>query len=113
MKCTVTLGYHGTIHVRGVTSDGKPSGVFQPGRRTFTGAKHRNGANMCLTASTVQRYLGTKLLVRGHKAHVDDKGLFNRIDPVDIYHYGRKCYGIITVPLKTLSQFAKLMEAKS
>ena len=113
MKCTVTLGYRGTIHVRGVTSDGKPSGVFQPGRRTFTGAKHRNGANMCLTAASVQRYLGVKLTKVGETADVEDKDLFARIDPVDIYHYGRKCYGIITVPLKTLSQFAKLMEGKS
>ena len=103
MKCIVTLGYSGTIHVQGVTGDGKPSGVFQPGRRTFTGAKNRKGENLRLTASSVQRYLGIKLTKLGETAHVEDKGLFDRIDPVALYQYGRKCYGIITVPLKTLS----------
>lgn len=112
MRITIRQGYNGVVHVTGL---GKLSGVFQPGRKTFTGAKDKYGANRCLTASAVKRYFGAadQLQVPGDLVMLDDdKGLFDRVSPVDLYQYGRKCYAIITVPLRVLSQFAKLMEGK-
>jgi hypothetical protein len=78
----------------------------------MTGARHRNGTLRCETAASVARYLGIRDLKEGEERMVEDKGIFDAFDAVDMYQNRRRCHGTINVPLRILRQMGKLMEGK-
>lgn len=101
MKCTAAKGYLGTIYI--VAEDGR-SAYFQPGRRTLTGARHRNGQCMCLTAAEVRRYLKLDQLrnVRDSMELEDDKHIFDELSAIDVDMHAKRCYNTVSLPLSVL-----------
>lgn len=101
MMCRVTRGHFGRLLV---SAEGHRSAVFEPGRRTLTGARHRNGEHMCLTAATAARYLlgDLKLPEPYDSVEVDDKGIFDPLSPVDISQHARFVFNVVSVPVRVL-----------
>ena len=102
MICKLTRGHMGTYRLD--HPDGR-SGYFEPGRRTLTGAKHRNGELRCLTASMLRGYLGLEAQQCQDPydtADVDDKGIFDELTPVDISMHCKYVYHVVDVPVRTL-----------
>lgn len=109
---TVQVGYFGSVHITGT---GGRYGVFYPERRTITGRRDKFGQVRAHTASEIRRLFkiprggmepGEPIVIEG------DKGIFDPIRPEDIWG-ARFAYSIVSVPLRTLSQFARLATAKA
>lgn len=102
MICKLTRGHKGTY--RFDHPDGR-SGYFEPGRRTLTGAKHRNGEHRCMSAAMLRAYLGLEpwQCVKPYDTvSVDDKCIFDVLTPVDISMHCKFIYHIVDVPVRTL-----------
>lgn len=102
MTCTVTRAHFGRILIE---AEGHRSGVFEPGRRTLTGAKHRNGEFRCMSANSVLDYLGIERASLRNvydSVTVDDKGIFDPLTPVDISMHAKSVFNVVSVPVQTL-----------
>jgi len=101
MDCTVIRGYFDRVLIEAPPY----SGIFEPGRRTLTGARHRNGDLRCMTASMVVEYLGidrASLKRPGDSVVVDSKGIFDPITPVDISMHTRLIFNVVSQPVRVL-----------
>jgi hypothetical protein len=105
MKCTVTMGYFGRVLIEAKDERGKWSGLFEPGRRTLTAARNRNGELRMLTAVGVLDYLGVprdQLCAPYDSMELDDRGIFGELTPVDLSQQARFVFNIISQPVHVL-----------
>lgn len=113
MIVKIVRGHDGTYRLN--HPDGR-SGYFEPGRRTLTGAKHRNGDLRAMTAGMLRTYLGLEpdqCLKPYETADVDDKGVFDELTPVDISMHAKTVYHVVDVPVRTLMGACALEGRKS
>lgn len=105
MQCKLVRGHDGTYRLTAQTDKGVQSGFFEPGRRTLTGAKHRNGELRAMTASMLRAYLGVEpgqLVEPYDEIEVDDRGIFDPLSPVDISMHAKTVYHVVDVPVRVL-----------
>lgn len=113
MTCKLVRGHFGTYRLN--HPDGR-SCFFEPGRRTLTGARHRDSQHRAMTASMVRAYLGVgvdQCLEPYDQIDVDDKGIFDPLTPVDISMHAKTVYHCVDTSTRVLLGACALEGRKS